>query len=217
MARDDHWNLARSKSKRQPRRRIIIYCEGENTEPSYFRALKDHIKYVDVSTIPAGVPMTVAEKAVARAIEEGLSKRSKKKLKNSYEERDQIWAAFDVDEHPNFNEAVALCVSNGIGVCRSNPCFEVWLILHEADHHSPDDHRAVCERLKSLRPEYDPNGSKTCDFDEMISRVEIAEARAAAQLARRNEERTPFGRPSTTAGELTAAIREAAALHRPKR
>jgi hypothetical protein len=218
MARD-RWDLARAKAERKPKRRIIIYCEGRKTEPAYFKALERRFKNarIEIETIPAGVPMSVAEQAVARAIAEGLAKGVRRKPRNSFEEHDQVWAAFDVDEHPNFDEAVRLCVAKGVGVCRSNPCFEVWLILHEADHHSPDDRHRVCARLKTLRPEYDPSGSKTCDFDEMIARVEDAEARAAAQLARRQNEGAPFGRPSTTAGELTAAIREAAERHRPKR
>ena len=218
MARD-HWDLAREKAKRQPKRRIIIYCEGKKTEPSYFRALERHYRnaLIKVETIQAGVPMTVAERAVARAIEEGLAKRSRRKPKNSFEEGDQVWAAFDVDDHPRFDEAVALCVSTGVGVCRSNPCFEVWLILHEQEFHSPADRHGVCAHLERLRPEYDANGAKTCDFEEMVRRVEIAEERARAQLQSREKERAPFGRPSTTAGELTAAIREASTLHRPKR
>ncbi|HEY8214760.1 MAG TPA: RloB family protein, partial [Methylocystis sp.] len=167
--------------------------------------------------IHAGVPMSVAESAVARAKAEGLAKSSRRKPKNSFEEHDQIWAAFDRDRHPRFDEAVALCVSEGVRICRSNPCFEVWLILHETDYDKPDDHKAVCAHLRSLRPEYDPNGSKTCDFDEMIERVERAEARAEKLLTRREDQGAPFGRPSTTAGELTAAIREAAARHRAKR
>jgi hypothetical protein len=219
MARGDRWDLARAKAKREPRRRIIIYCEGRKTEPAYFKALERRFRdaRIEIETITAGVPMSVAEQAVARAKTEGLAKGGRRKPKNSFEEHDQVWAAFDVDEHPNFNEAVSLCLSRGVGVCRSNPCFEVWLILHQEDYHSPDDRHRICTRLKTLRPEYDPNGSKTCDFDEMIARVETADARAAAQLARRKEEGAPFGRPSTTAGELTAAIRAAAERHRPKR
>ncbi|MBG0811843.1 RloB domain-containing protein [Methylosinus sp. H3A] len=218
MARD-RWDLARAKAKREPKRRIIIYCEGENTEPAYFRAFARLYRdtLIKVEPIPAGVPMSVAESAVARARAEGLAKSSRKKPKSSFEEHDQIWAAFDVDEHPNFNEAVALCISEGVRVCRSNPCFEIWLILHETDFDRPDGHKAVCTHLRSLRPEYDPDGAKLCDFDEMIARVERAETRARKLLTRRQDQRTPFGRPSTTAGELTAAIREAAELHRPKR
>lgn len=218
MARG-RWNLARENAKRQPVRRFIIYCEGENTEPAYFDAFKRLYKdaQIKIEPIPAGVPMSIAESAVARANAEGLAKSSRKKPKNSFEEHDQIWAAFDRDRHPRFDEAIALCVSEGVRICRSNPCFEVWLILHVTDYDKPDDHPTVCAHLRSLRPEYDPRGSKICNFDEMIENVERAEKRATKLLARRQDEGAPFGRPSTTAGVLTAAIRDAAERHRRKR
>jgi hypothetical protein len=218
MARD-RWDLARRNAKRQPKRRIIIYCEGENTEPAYFSAFAGQYEkdaMIKVEPIPAGLPMSVAESAVARAKREGLAKSSRKKPKNSFEEHDQVWAAFDRDQHPHFDEAVALCIAEGIRICRSNPCFEVWLILHETDYDRPDDTKAAEKHLGSIRPEYDPDRKKVCNFGEIIAHVERAEKRATKQLAKREEEGAPFGRPSTTAGELTAAIREAAARHRRK-
>ena len=89
---------------------------------------------VAVETVPGvGVPMTVAEKAVEKA----KSLRRGRGRKDSFEERDQVWAVFDRDEHPRFDEAVALCKDKGVGVARSDPCFELWLILHERDYDRP--------------------------------------------------------------------------------
>jgi hypothetical protein len=61
-----------------------------------------------------------------------------------------------------------------------------------------------------LHPEYDHKGAKTCDCGEMIARVVVAEERATKLLKRRENEGSPHGRPSTTVGELTKAIRAAA-------
>ena len=36
-----------------------------------------------------------------------------------------------------------------------NPCFELWLILHERDYDRPDHRDAVQRELKKLLPEYD--------------------------------------------------------------
>jgi hypothetical protein len=210
MARRDN-DLKRAKAKREPRRHFFLYCEGEKTEPAYFTALERYLdKLVRVESIHTGVPMTIAEVAAAKL-------KEIKKSKDSFEKGDQVWAVFDRDEHPKHECAVELCKRSGVGVARSNPCFEVWLILHEEDYHRPDDRHEVCQYLLSLRPEYDPNGAKTCNFGEMIVRVEEAEKRAASQLAQREKERAPYGRPSTTVGQLTAAIREAAEAARPKK
>jgi hypothetical protein len=204
-------DLQRRKPTRQPRRRFIIYCEGESTEPAYFAALKRILRYalIDIETNPVGAPMTTAQRAVERAKREGLA-RGSKKPKDSFAEHDQVWAVFDRDEHPNLDEAVALCDGKGVQVGRSNPCFELWLILHVALHDAPDDRHQLARHLRELRPEYDPNGAKRCNWDEMIPNVQTAEANAARLLKNREAEGAPHGRPSTTVGLLTSEIRKAA-------
>ncbi len=158
-----------------------------------------------------GVPYTIAEKAVVRARDLGLSLRSRRR-KDSFEARDQVWAVFDRDEHPRANEAVKLCRVHGIGVGRSDPCFELWLVLHEQDYDRPNDRHAMQAELKALRPEYDLDGAKTPDCDDLMARVDDAERRGEEQLRRREREDNPFGNPSTTVGRLTGAIRGAAEL-----
>ena len=204
--------LKRGKARLEPRRRFILFLEGRKTEPTYFDALRRVCRgaLIEIKLHPGvGVPYTIAEKAVDRARELGLDPRSRRK-KDSFEDRDQVWAVFDRDEHPNFNEALELCRNNAIGIGRSDPCFELWLILHERDYDRPDGRHAVQALLKALRPEYEIDGAKTPDCDDLITRVEDAERRGEAQLQRREEEDRPFGNPSTTVGQLTGAIREAA-------
>ena len=138
----------------------------------------------------------------------GLSRRSRKAL-NYFEKGDEVWAVFDRDEHPRFNEAVTLCEQAGVRVGRSNPCFEVWLILHIEDFDRPDDRHAVQAHLAKLRPEYDQRGAKTPDCADLVAQVDKAEQRAETQLNRRENEGNPYGRPSTTVGRLIRAIREA--------
>lgn len=64
--------LRREMNAGPERRKITIFCEGKNTEPTYFRALRD--AYSSVSPTleilgGIGIPFTVASKAVARAKE----------------------------------------------------------------------------------------------------------------------------------------------------
>ena len=205
-------DLKRRKARLESRRRFILFLEGRKTEPAYFDALKRACRSALIEIEPhpgVGVPYTIAEKAVERARELGLAPRSRRR-KDSFEVRDEVWAVFDRDEHPRFNEAVELCRSHGVGVGRSDPCFELWLILHERDYDRPDDRHAVQAELRRLRPEYEIDGPKTPDCEDLIRRVEDAERRGDEQLRRREEEDNAFGNPSTTVGELTTAIREAA-------
>jgi len=40
---------------------------------------------------------------------------------------------FDIDAHPNMAEASQKAMANGIGLAISNPCLELWFILHFED------------------------------------------------------------------------------------
>lgn len=216
MAKRPASNLKRRRHVREPKRLFILFCEGEKTEPTYFsalnRAYSNTLIKVEI-TGAAGVPYTLAGLAAECARSLGLGS-TRKKVLNSFEKGDQVWAVFDRDEHPRFNEAVDLCRRKGVGIARSDPCFELWLVLHEEDFDKPGDRHAVQAHLRALRPEYRRDGAKTPDCADLVKRVEEAEKRAEKQLARREAERTPFGPPSTTVGQLTRAIREAADLTR---
>ena len=189
-------SLRRRSPTREPKRRFTILCEGKNTEPAYFRALQRTVAnaLIDLEIIPAaGVPYTLAERAVARARALGIAGRSRRP-RNSYEEKDEVWAVFDRDEHPRYNEAVALCERNRVGAARSNPCFEVWLILHETDFDRPDGRHEVQAHLARLRPEYQADTRKLVNSADIIARITMAETRAEVQLERRAAEGNPFGR-----------------------
>ena len=155
-----------------------------------------------------GVPYTIATKAVRYARSEGLASRSRRK-RDSFEELDQVWAVFDRDEHPNYEKAITHCEKWGVGIGRSNPCFELWLILHETDYDKPNDRHAIQKDLAALRPEYKLQGAKTPDCDDLVTRVTDAEKRGDLQLRNRTQESNSFGNPSTTVGQLTRAIRDA--------
>ena len=150
--------------------------------------------------------MTIAKEAVEFAKSEGLTKTSRRK-KNSFERKDEVWAVFDRDDHLNFDEAVSQCKANGVGVARSNPCFELWLILDERDYDRPDHRDVVQRELKKLRPEYDNRRGKVPDCDDLVTRVKLAEERGKVLIQRREEQGDPHGNPSTTVGMLTRAIR----------
>ena len=201
--------ILRERWTREPKTRFVLFCEGSNTEPAYFSAVRRLWigTLIEIETrAGVGVPITIAERAIEFA-EQDRSRRLRQE--NSFEEDDRVWAVFDRDEHERYEEAVNLCEQKGIGVARSNPCFEVWLILHETDYDRPDGRHAVQRTLARLRPEYDRQGRKMPDCEEMVARLPEAEARGRVQLRRRVEEDAPFGAPSTTVGELTREIREA--------
>ncbi len=205
-------SLLRSHHRRPPKRKFILVCEGRNTEPEYFRTLKQKFEsaLIEIETIPGvGVPAAIASRAIEEKTRRGLS-RNRRRKRDSFEEADQVWAVFDRDDHPRYGESAEKCVASGIGVAASKPCFELWLTLHLEDFNRQDDSNAVQRHLASICPEYDPRGRKILNFDALLASLEEAENRADRQLKARAREGDPFGRPSTTVFKLTREIRKAA-------
>lgn len=63
---------------------------------------------------------------------------------------DEYWCVFDVDQHPNVGAVIEKALANGIGVALSNPCIELWFILHFQDqtaHIERSNAQAVSKEL----------------------------------------------------------------------
>jgi RloB-like protein len=159
-----------------------------------------------IDVIPgAGTPDAIAKIAIAEATARGVIGRGRKKLA-WYERTDEVWAVFDRDEHHHYDDAIRLCEETQICVGRSNPCFEVWLILHFQDFHKPDGREAVLAHLCEVCPSYKLGKGREADFDKIIMKLETAEQRAERQLAKRKDEGSEFGPPSTTVFRLTRSV-----------
>jgi hypothetical protein len=194
--------LERRQANRSARIRIIIVCEGSNTEPRYFEDFARHYanRLVKLELIAgAGVPMTL----VNRAIEA----KTRLPRKSSFEKGDTVWAVFDRDDHPLVDEARAKAAASGVGVAYSNPCFEVWPMLHFGPFDAPDGRHQVQNKLAAKDPSYDSDSSKVVDFALIVDQLDNAIARAEQMRARRIEEDDEFGAPYTDVDVLAALIR----------
>lgn len=205
--------LKRRVNVRDPKRRFIIYTEGKKTEPEYFKAVRQNLRgaLIDIEIVEAaGVPATIAKSASADA----KSRSRRGRSRSSFEETDEVWAVFDRDEHPNVPEALAQCRAARVGTAFSDPCFELWLILHHGEFDRPDNRHEVQAECAKRCQGYDPKNGKSADCDALMPLIEDAEQRASAQLARRKEEGEPPSAPYTTVFELTRSIRAAHELHK---
>lgn len=81
------------------------------------------------------------------------------KYKDEYQigEGDQFWLVCDTDHwinHQHIKNLVGVirrCRQKGIGVALSNPCFDLWLLLHFTDFHSqtPIDCKKIGQLIRS--------------------------------------------------------------------
>ncbi|HTV32791.1 MAG TPA: RloB family protein [Methylocella sp.] len=199
-------SLRRQVETKAPKPKIVIYSEGEKTERDYFEEMRRafHSVVVDIEIIEgAGVPLTIA-KEVAQAAQ--LARRWDRR--QSYTTRDEFWAVFDRDEHPNVPEAISRCEDAKVHVAFSDPCFELWLILHFKDFDRPDHRHDVQQHLETLCGDYDHAKRKTTDCRKLMKFVAEAEQRAERQWHRRKDEGDPPRRPFTTVYALTRRIRD---------
>ena len=187
MARSE--SLRRRLPFREAKRRFLIVCEGDVTEPKYFTGLRIHFKsLVDLHFKSGATPKTLVEWAV--------------QLKNEDSEYDEVWCVFDIDEHPFVPEAKQQAKDNQIDVAISNPSFELWLLLHFQEQNSALHRRKVRTELKKHIPGYEKDPPR----DKLIPLHKNAVQRAE-KLAAINERNNKIGaNPSTEVHLLTERI-----------
>jgi hypothetical protein len=145
-------SLRRRRSFREPRARFLIVCEGEVTEPLYFKEVRRIERgIIDLEIVPAGVPKSVVERAVQ------IKRESQRQAKAGRDQNllyDRVWCVFDVDEHPFVPEAKEQARANTIEVAVSNPCFELWLLLHFQEQTAHIERDKVHHQCREHMPGY---------------------------------------------------------------
>jgi hypothetical protein len=108
----------------------LIVCEGEKTEPNYFKSLKEKL--------PIGVVNYIViegeGKNTLTLIEEASIIRARKEKGMNGRKFDHTWAVFDRDSFPetNFDNAInkGEQQKRKINCAWSNEAFELWYLLH---------------------------------------------------------------------------------------
>lgn len=200
-------SLARKERFAELRKKFFVFCEGRNTEPGYFSAIKHHYDHVEIHIEKdTGHPQTLLSKAVA--VIQGQSPFGKS-VRFCKKRGDEVWAVFDYDNRPNVMECICRFKSHGIGVAFSDPCFEVWLILHRQDFDRPGDSHSVQCQLSDIDTKYNRRSKNHEDFGEFMALIEVAEGRAQERFARLQSEGSAWSPPCSSVGHLTKALRTA--------
>jgi hypothetical protein len=196
--------LKRSLGTAWLRRRFLIYCEGQVTERIYLDGIKQQLRNGGVEIVVGskhGEPLGLVEAAV---------KHAKQFKPKSPERFDEVWCVFDVEApipHGSLAEALRCAERENVGCAVSNPCFELWLLLHFGDHRGHLSTEQACELLEA---------KKCCGYTVDRKRFEYgtvrpsqdAALRRAVQLTELHGE-APVGKrnPSTSFHLLLDALR----------
>jgi hypothetical protein len=121
--------------------------EGLRTEERYVVDWARRFRQDTLVTIDPfrGAPISLVTRAVENQREE--RRNEKRGRGRSY---DEIWCVFDVDEHLELPRAFDLARRHLISVAVSNPCIELWFVLHFEDHRAWIDRHAVQMKSRAL-------------------------------------------------------------------
>jgi RloB-like protein len=180
----------RRPARRRSRPLILVVCGSAKTESTYLRELRNSVgnPAVDITLVNRDKsPLQVVEYAI------DFVKRDERAF-------DEVWCVFDVDQF-DIDPAVRFAQRSRLELAVSNPCFELWLLLHH------DQCKAFCagyddvvDRLRRHLPTYDKTCLRFADFAAGVS--------AAVERARELE---PDGskhdiNPSTSVWRLVERI-----------
>ncbi len=197
--------LRRAQGTRNENERVLIYCEGRNTEDIYLKGIRRELRDRPIEIVigPSdGEPSMLVQDAV---------KHRDRFARKTDEKFDQVWCVFDVEAprpHPSLEPAIAAARKAGLRCALSNPCFELWLILHFEHCTVPGLSSADAgKRLAKLLPGYEPRGSKSFAFAQV--RGGMASARERARLLHAAHQREHPGcrsNPCSSMPELLDAL-----------
>ena len=170
---------------------FVIFTEGKVTEPSYFSPLISELnrrENVDISLEGCySSPSSLVRAATNH------------KMNNARETSDlQIWCVFDVespDPHSDLERAMSDAKHNKINLAISNPCFELWLILH----HQNQDGPITTKKAKDLRHNLDNSQGSEVSGEVYRSGLPEAMGRAKGLTSKHNRDgnSVPDNNPSS--------------------
>lgn len=131
--------LVREGGHLNPEKYFVLSFEGTVTEKRYFEALRTSDKFNNnglIEVIPLPRPKN-AKLGSNPNVVKSLLKKAKEEF--NFKSTDEFWVIIDRDDwaeehHVDLEKLVADCkAEKNFYVAMSNPCFELWLILHRTD------------------------------------------------------------------------------------
>lgn len=117
-------------------RLVVIASEGRCTESIYFSAVKERLRAPNVH-------VEILDRDSNESSPESVHAQIADFMREyNIEDDDELWLVIDRDRwHERMLSQVAqLCSQNShLHFCMSNPCFELWLLLHLEDIREYDD------------------------------------------------------------------------------
>ncbi|MFM9368804.1 RloB family protein [Streptomyces sp. Da 82-17] len=182
----------------------MVFFEGEVTERLYINGLRKILRRHPIQIEPGsknGEPLGLVRSAIKRADE--------MRAGDAY---DAIWCLFDVETppHGSLSSALSLAAKNGIKCAVSNPCFELWLILHLLNHNREVTTSGMVKLADKEIASYKEKGF---EFDALKEGIGQAISRAADLDSRFAPDAPIQGKnPSTSMWKFMTTVEEFAGI-----
>jgi hypothetical protein len=186
------------------RKRLLIVCEDQRAGRDYLEFLRRAEGQTAAQIVGNGGDPVGAVEEAARRRDQAI--RDARRIRESDQRFDQVWAVVDVDSHQRLDEARTRAVDVGVELVVCNPCFELWLWLHFADASarlSADDmRRGLDAHLTGYRERkrFDEAAFQRCLYPRIDDAI-----RRADQLSRLRADGTPG--PCTDLPRLVRVLR----------
>ncbi|HEY9809329.1 MAG TPA: RloB family protein [Halomicronema sp.] len=184
LGRSERRYSERKVETRETFERFLIVCEGEKTEPNYFKSFRVPKEVIDIygegdNTIGL----------VKKAIE----------LRDKDGDYDQVWCVFDRDSFlaQDFNNALSLGKKEKIQIAYSNEAFELWYLLHYNYHDTAISRKDYSKKLThTMGEKYEKNNPYM--YEKLESRQPEAIRNAKRLLEEYDPPNPEQNNPSTT-------------------
>lgn len=202
--------------KKDYKKVYFIACEGRRTEVDYFNSIEENKKSKFIN-----IDETIHIEAMSQEYNNALDLLECLKNKRVQEDLDDYELCLVVDRDyksfigKQFETVLKGCEEHKINLGISNPCFEIWLLLHFSSckkdktklWNNVNDYigKQITEEIKKINPtfqKYNKNGIKN-QFDYYLPRIENAIVNSTNHEINNKSLRKQFG---TSVGELMKKI-----------
>lgn len=190
-------SLRRRTESRAPKRTFLVFCEGTRTEPDYIEDLRKESAVRDSASVEIQIDLTASGAVPLTLVNAAAEARDRFSREQS--EIDEVWCLFDVEwprNHPNLREAREKANARNVRLAISNPCFELWLMLHFEDRTAWLDSDAA----RRLRCRYDGSSGKGLEGSKYMPRRTAAARHARALEAKHIGDGTGFPDDNPSSG-----------------
>ncbi len=152
-----NWYKSRKSGNRRPYKILVIVCGGQKTECKYFSNYKQRKSGLRIETL------NCTENDPENLVNFALKQISKYDL--DLNSGDRVWCVFDLDRTKEETlEKIKKLAEDKVMLCLSNPCFELWYILHFGYFENNVSTKDLQNRLE----EYINNYNKSEDYFQKL-------------------------------------------------